>query len=118
MRAKPDLTDRASEEIERAFELRTRDRERKLINKIDEALKRIEDFDYPNWGETITKPVLLLSAGKDLLVDSDKNELICSSISDRSISRINGKHELLMEENDIRNETWKAIDEFLKKIYE
>ena len=85
---------------------------------VNEALKRIEDFDYPNWGETITKPVLLLSAGKDLLVDSDKNELICSSISDRSISRINGKHELLMEENDIRNETWKAIDKFLKKIYE
>ena len=33
--AKPDVTDRASEEIERSFELRTRDRERKLINKID-----------------------------------------------------------------------------------
>ena len=41
--AKPDVTDRASEEIERSFELRTRDRERKLINKIDSALKRIED---------------------------------------------------------------------------
>ena len=60
----------------------------------------------------------MLSAGKDLLVDADKNELICKSIPNRSISRINGKHELLMEENDIRNETWKAIDEFLKKIYE
>ncbi len=32
---KPDLTDRATEEIERSLELRTRDRERKLINKID-----------------------------------------------------------------------------------
>ena len=41
--AKPDITDRASEEIDRSFELRTRDRERKLINKIDAALKRIED---------------------------------------------------------------------------
>ena len=40
--AKPDITDRASEEIDRSFELRTRDRERKLINKIDAALQRIE----------------------------------------------------------------------------
>ena len=85
---------------------------------VNEAFKRTEEFNYPNWGKNITKPVLLLSAGKDLLVDADKNELICKSIPNRSISRINGKHELLMEENDIRNETWKAIDEFLEKIYE
>ena len=43
---KPDLTDRASLETERSIELRTRDRERKLIRKIDEALKRIEDGSY------------------------------------------------------------------------
>ena len=43
---KPDITDRASEEIERSIELRTRDRERKLISKIDAALKRIEDGTY------------------------------------------------------------------------
>jgi len=60
----------------------------------------------------------LLSAGKDRLVDSDKNELLCNSIPNRSISRIDGKHELLMEKNEIRNQTWKAIDEFLEKIYE
>ena len=50
--AKPDLTDRATEEIERSFELRTRDRERKLINKIDSALKRIEDGSYGYCEET------------------------------------------------------------------
>ena len=44
--AKPDMTDRASEEIDRSFELRTRDRERKLINKINAALQRIEDGSY------------------------------------------------------------------------
>ena len=43
---KPDVTDRATEEIERSFELRTRDRERKLINKINGALKRIDDGSY------------------------------------------------------------------------
>jgi len=50
--AKPDITDRAAEEIERSFELRTRDRERKLINKIDDALKRIEDGSYGYCEET------------------------------------------------------------------
>ena len=50
--AKPDITDRASEEIDRSFELRTRDRERKLINKIDAALKRIEDGTYGYCDET------------------------------------------------------------------
>ena len=50
--SKPDITDRASEEIDRSFELRTRDRERKLINKIDAALKRIEDGSYGYCDET------------------------------------------------------------------
>ena len=50
--SKPDITDRAAEEIERSFELRTRDRERKLINKIDEALKRIDDGSYGFCEET------------------------------------------------------------------
>ncbi len=46
------MTDRASEEIDRTFELRTRDRERKLINKIDAALRRIEDGTYGYCEET------------------------------------------------------------------
>ncbi len=50
--AKPDMTDRASEEIDRTFELRTRDRERKLINKIDAALRRLEDGTYGYCEET------------------------------------------------------------------
>ena len=50
--AKPDITDRASEEIDRSFELRTRDRERKLINKIDAALQRIDDGSYGYCDET------------------------------------------------------------------
>ena len=50
--AKPDITDRASEEIDRSLELRTRDRERKLINKINAALLRIEDGSYGYCDET------------------------------------------------------------------
>ncbi|MBV8400273.1 MAG: RNA polymerase-binding protein DksA [Acetobacteraceae bacterium] len=42
----PDPNDRATQEEEFSLELRTRDRERKLIRKIDEALKRIEDGSY------------------------------------------------------------------------
>lgn len=41
-----DLTDRASHESDRALELRTRDRQRKLISKIDAALRRIDDGTY------------------------------------------------------------------------
>ncbi len=48
----PDLADRASTESERALELRTRDRQRKLIGKIDAALRRIEDGTYGFCEET------------------------------------------------------------------
>ncbi|HBG99310.1 MAG: RNA polymerase-binding protein DksA [Rhodobacteraceae bacterium] len=45
-RAYPDMADRAAEEAGRALELRTRDRQRKLIAKIDAALRRIDDGSY------------------------------------------------------------------------
>ncbi len=49
---KPDLADRASAETDHALELRTRDRERKLITKINEALLRIDDGSYGYCEET------------------------------------------------------------------
>lgn len=42
----PDVADRASEETDRALELRTRDRARKLVSKIDAALRRIDEGEY------------------------------------------------------------------------
>jgi DnaK suppressor protein len=42
----PDVADRASEETDRALELRTRDRQRKLVTKIDSALRRIDEGEY------------------------------------------------------------------------
>lgn len=48
----PDLNDRASAETDHALELRTRDRERKLINKINQALQRINDDDFGYCEET------------------------------------------------------------------
>ena len=48
----PDLADRASSETDRAIELRARDRQRKLIAKIDEALGRLDDGTYGYCEET------------------------------------------------------------------
>jgi DnaK suppressor protein len=48
----PDIADRASSETDRAIELRARDRQRKLIAKIDEALGRLEDGTYGYCEET------------------------------------------------------------------
>ncbi len=48
----PDIADRASSETDRALELRTRDRQRKLISKIEDALRRIEDGSYGYCEET------------------------------------------------------------------
>lgn len=42
----PDVADRASEETDRSLELRTRDRERKLVSKIDGALRRIDEGEF------------------------------------------------------------------------
>ena len=48
----PDIADRASEETDRALELRTRDRQRKVVSKIDAALRRIEEGSYGYCEET------------------------------------------------------------------
>jgi len=54
----PDLTDRAASETDWGIELRTRDRQRKLISKIDAALRRIETGDY-GWCEITGEPISL-----------------------------------------------------------
>jgi DnaK suppressor protein len=57
-RAVPDIADRASEETDRALELRTRDRQRKLVSKIDAALRRIENGEY-GYCEVSGEPISL-----------------------------------------------------------
>ncbi len=54
----PDLADRASTETERSLELRTRDRQRKLISKIDAALRRIDEGTY-GYCEDTGEPISL-----------------------------------------------------------
>lgn len=67
---KPDVADRAAAETDHALELRTRDRERKLINKINEAIARIDAGEYGYCEETgepitvgrlIARPIATLS---------------------------------------------------------
>ncbi len=54
----PDIADRASEETDRALELRTRDRQRKLVSKIDAALRRIDEGEY-GYCEITGEPISL-----------------------------------------------------------
>ena len=54
----PDVADRASEETDRALELRTRDRQRKLVAKIDSALRRIDEGEY-GYCEVTGEPISL-----------------------------------------------------------
>lgn len=54
----PDLTDRASSETDWAIELRTRDRQRKLITKIDAALRRLDEGEY-GYCEVTGEPISL-----------------------------------------------------------
>ncbi len=54
----PDVTDRASSETDWGIELRTRDRQRKLISKIEAALRRIDTGDY-GWCEVSGEPISL-----------------------------------------------------------
>ena len=54
----PDMADRASEETDRALELRTRDRQRKLVAKIDSALRRIDNGEF-GYCEVTGEPISL-----------------------------------------------------------
>ncbi len=54
----PDIADRASEETDRALELRTRDRQRKLVSKIEAALRRIENGEF-GYCEVTGEPISL-----------------------------------------------------------
>ncbi len=54
----PDVADRASEETDRSLELRTRDRERKLVSKIDAALRRLDEGEF-GYCEMTGEPISL-----------------------------------------------------------
>lgn len=68
----PDPTDRATQESDRNFELRIRDRERKLINKIKDALERIENGEFgvcEECGDDISEARLKVRPGTTLCIN-------------------------------------------------
>ncbi len=88
---KPDNADRASIESERSLELRTRDRERKLLNKINKALRKIDDGTYGYCEETNkpisiarlkARPIATLSIEAKIL---EKSELLNKKIRDANL---------------------------------
>ena len=81
----PDPADRASQEEEFALELRARDRERKLIKKIEEALERIAEGEYGcgnGEGDTGGNQAVFNGGGAGLVLDETRNEVghvVCPS---------------------------------------
>ncbi len=82
--ATPDWTDRATIEEEHALELRVRDRERKLLKKIDQALMKISDGSY-GWcdetGEPIGIPRLLVRPTATLCVEAQERHEAIERVS-------------------------------------
>jgi lysophospholipase len=78
-----------------------------------EALKRTLIIKYSNWIDRIEKPLLLINATHDKLVDTKANASLCNKAKRISQIDLACKHEVLMETDDIRKEAWSAIDLFL-----
>lgn len=71
----PDLADRASSETERSLELRTRDRERKLLKKVEQSIARIDAGDYgycDETGEPIGVPRLIARPTANLTLEAQE----------------------------------------------
>ena len=83
MGALPDLADRASTETDRSLELRARDRQRKLISKIDSALRRIEELSGG-------RPVLVSSNGVSTTDDEWREHLLSQTLEILGAARRDG----------------------------
>ena len=117
-----DLADRASSETDRSLELRSRDRQRKLIAKIDEALSRIDDGSYGYCEETgeeislkrlIARPIATLSI--------EAQELIASILIEFAPDNFNGIEECLANPNDpkiIGSMLVSELSQIIKKDYD
>lgn len=88
----PDQNDRASLEADKALELRTRDRARKLIGKINEALKRIEDGEYgycEDTGDPIGLPRLEAKPTASLSIEAqERHERMEKTYDDEVVVRV------------------------------
>tara|TARA_Y100001970_G_scaffold151770_1_gene185872 strand:- start:25077 stop:26051 length:975 start_codon:yes stop_codon:yes gene_type:complete len=79
-----------------------------------EALARTDYLCQLNWQEKFRKPILLLNATNDKLVNSTKNKELISKVDLAIIKDLESEHEIMMEVDFIRKQAWEAIDAFLK----
>ena len=84
------------------------------VGWLKHALKRTNQFKSLDWSKAIKKPLLLLDATEDKLVNSQLNKDLLGQSSFVTIKSINSQHEIMMENDEIRKEAWEAIDLFLK----
>ena len=83
------------------------------VGWLKHALKRTKEFKTFNWRKHISKPLLLLDATKDALVNSELNKELLGQSKLTQIKSIQSQHEIMMESDDIRKIAWQAIDDFL-----
>jgi len=83
------------------------------IGWIYEAIKRTNQFKDKKWGSNVEKPSLLLNATQDRLVSPSGNVQILSRFKNSHAENIDSRHEIFMESDQIRNQAWKKVDEFL-----
>lgn len=83
------------------------------VGWLKHALKRTNEFKTLNWSECIKRPLLLLNATEDKLVNSSLNKSLLSQSDRVTIKDIESQHEIMMERDEIRVIAWEAIDNFL-----
>jgi lysophospholipase len=83
------------------------------IGWLKHAIKRTNKFKILDWSQLIKKPLLLLDARDDKLVNSKSNKKLLGQSSLTTIASIDAQHEIMMEKDEIRREAWEAIDSFL-----
>ena len=83
---------------------------------IIEAIKRTNQFKDKKWGSNVEKPSLLLNATQDRLVSPSGNVQILSRFKNSHAENIDSRHEIFMESDQIRNQAWKKVDEFLANL--
>ncbi len=83
------------------------------VGWLKHALKRTNKFKQINWGDELQTPLLLLDATQDKLVNSEVNKALLAQSNLTTVVSIQAQHEIMMEQDQIRAEAWKAIDNFL-----
>ena len=83
------------------------------VGWLKHALRRTNYFKSLDWSLAIKKPLLLLDATNDKLVNSSLNKMLLGQSHLTTIVSIESQHEIMMEKDEIRKKAWQAIDQFL-----